>query len=185
MVRKGGTREAIGEGIVTFSVSAGKISLAEKLVLFQLALQQNCNHPDLAKIAEYSMEQVARIMDMTKAKIVLSLERVDLSLERIARLLDYEAVYNKLLTKGAPKAMLRKYFAKTRRQIEEDRRVAGVSAAIIGRPRKINNEKAYEIVGHWERLKEEAPGFVERFLLVHEIYPEISLASLYRLLKNM
>lgn len=172
-------------GNITIVVPANKLSKVEMIVIFHVIYEHNGDHPVLAQLAALPVEALSRVLEMSAATIEVSMESVDGNMERTAKILEREALYKRLLVAGAPKEMLGRHFAKSRRQVESDRQAAGLSAAIAGRPRRIGTEQAYEIAGHWERLKEEEPGFPERVVMLHELFPDVGLASLCNLLEKL
>ena len=169
----------------SYTFTAKDLSAAERIQIFQVFITHRNKDPIIASVTKLPYSQVSMLLGMMTVKVQVTFEQVAANLQRMNLLVRRENLYRQLLLLGAPKKMLYRYFAKSRREIEYDRRLAGIQAAHTGRPRAISTKLAYEIVGHWDRLKGEEQDFATRLIQIHERYPETTVASLYRLLADL
>ncbi len=173
-----------GKDSQSIAFSIGELDAAERMQLFQIVCRRHEGNPLIAEIATLPYEQVRQLFGIIGFSFEVTLDAVGAGLRKLNVAVDRQRLYRRLLRAGAPKAMLYRHFAKSRRQIERDRARIGVRAAFTGRPRRIGREQAYEIHGHWERQLAEEGDFARRLWMLHEAFPDIGLASLHRLVQD-
>ncbi|MBF2735851.1 MAG: DUF2857 family protein [Betaproteobacteria bacterium AqS2] len=165
------------------NVAARALHPVERRMVSQLALTRAATDPFVEQARDLPQRHYQNFA-------LLALVRVDFVIadpERLLRRLradrDRDELYDRLLRAGAPRAMLQRCFAKSRRVIEADRARAGVLTK--GRPPALATELAYQVLGAWDAIEADIGDFAERVAIVAEAFPDVSLASICRLLEDL
>lgn len=153
----------------------------EFVVLIEVMIQEHDGDPNLSRLGSLPYEQLKLVSGMLRTEVTITIADFEVDFARTTAVVKREALYRTLIRAGLPKELLGELFAKSRRQIEIDRRAHGGKRDIRGRPKNIERDLAYEIAGAWDSLKASEPDYAARLAAIHESFPKTSLASICRL----
>lgn len=164
------------------SVAARALHPVERRMVSQLALTHAEQDPFVEQARDLPQRHYQNFALLALISVDFVIADPKRLLRRLQRDRDRDELYERLMKAGAPRAMLQRCFAKSRRVIEADRARAGVSTK--GRPPALASALAYQVLGAWDAIEGDIGDFAERVAIVAEAFPDTSLASICRLLED-
>ena len=173
--------DAVAPDDLRLSIDIQRLHLLERRFLGQLALAQAGDNPYIEQARDLPQRYYQDFLLLATRQVEFILTEPQRLLLRLQLDQNRAELYGRLLRGGAPRDMLQRCFAKSRRVIEVDRARAGISSK--GRPPALDGETAYRILGAWDSIGGEVTDYAERMAIMMDSFPRQSLTSIYRLLQ--